>query len=52
MVGDDLVEPATSEPFVGQDDQPRAQPTALVVQQGRDDLALTQFGAGQAPDNR
>ena len=47
VVGDELVELAAGKALVAQDDQARTQPSALVVQQGGHDLALTQFGAGQ-----
>jgi hypothetical protein len=52
MAGDELVEVTTGNALVAQDDQARAQLGALVVQQGLDDLALTQLGAGQAPGDR
>jgi hypothetical protein len=52
VVGDELVEPATGKALFAHVDQSPAQPGALMVQQGRDDLALTQFGAGQAPGDR
>src|SRR4029453_3022188 len=52
IAGDQLLELLPSEALVAQDDQSPAQPGALMVQQGRDDLTLTQFGAGQAPGDR
>src|SRR5919109_1903150 len=52
VAGDELVELAAGKALVAQDDQSRAQLGALVVQQGGHDLALTQFGAGQAPGDR
>jgi len=52
MGGDQLLEVAAGEAFVGHDDQPWPQPAALVVQHGRDHLALAQLGSGQAPSHR
>src|SRR4029453_3950250 len=49
IAGHELLELAAGEPLVGQDDQPRPQPVALVVQQRGDHLALAQLGAGQTP---
>src|SRR4029450_10973575 len=44
IAGNELLELAAGEPLVGQDDQPRPQPVALVVQQRGDHLALAQLG--------
>jgi hypothetical protein len=52
ITSDQLLEVLAGKALVGQDDQPRPQPTALVVQQGRDHLAFAQLGAGQAPGHR
>jgi hypothetical protein len=52
IAGDELVELAAGEALVGQDDQPRPQPGALVVQQRRHDLPVAQLRAGQAPSDR
>jgi hypothetical protein len=47
IAGDQLLKVTAGEPLVGQDDQPGPQPAALVVQQGRDHLALAQLGVAR-----
>jgi hypothetical protein len=47
IASDQLLEVPAGEALVGQDDQPRPQPGALVVQHGRHDLPLTQLGVAR-----
>ena len=44
VLGDQLGELPAGEAFVGHDDQPRSQPATLMVQHGRDHLALAELG--------
>jgi hypothetical protein len=52
IAGDELFEVAAAEALVADQQQPRRQAAALVIEHGGDHLALAQLGAGQTPCDR